>query len=280
MAGKESAGRVGRLVLGAVAAAALAGCATQSRVDELETTVRSLQDRHERLQQELERSRSEAALLRAERDQLTQTVQEMRAQHQQQAQQLSQADERFRAFQRRLDQVRLGELNPEIEAAFAALAARHPDLVEYDPVRGMLRFNSDLTFDSGSAVVKPEASRTLASLAEILTSQAAFGYDVHVVGHTDSQPLSAATRQRHESNRALSCHRAIAVAQVLADRGVPPQHILTAGWGEYRPLVPNTPSGNTPQNRRVEIFLTATTAGGSGAQAEVPQRPVPTEPTK
>ncbi|MCA9300137.1 MAG: OmpA family protein, partial [Phycisphaerales bacterium] len=61
--------------------------------------------------------------------------------------------------------------------------------------------------------------------------------------------------QRHPTNMHLSCHRAISVRRELIGMGVSSQKILAAGWGEMRPLVPNASNGNTPQNRRVEIYL-------------------------
>jgi len=50
---------------------------------------------------------------------------------------------------------------------------------------------------------------------------------------------------------------------------VPPDKMMVAGWGEFRPAVPNSgPKGNTPQNRRVEIYLTRSTATSLGGEAE------------
>jgi flagellar motor protein MotB len=64
---------------------------------------------------------------------------------------------------------------------------------------------------------------------------------------------------RHPTNRHLSAHRAIAVARALEQGGVPGDRIMIAGWGEYRPTAPNNPRGGTPANRRVEIYLVAST---------------------
>jgi chemotaxis protein MotB len=124
--------------------------------------------------------------------------------------------------------------------------------------------------------VKDGAKESLSALADVLNADEAAGYEIRIVGHTDSAVPSAATRQRHPSNMHLSVHRAIAVRNQLAGLGVPTDRMYAAGWGEHRPAVPNTPTGNTPENRRVEIFLTGTTAGsgggmsGSGADAGTP----------
>ncbi|MBZ0171420.1 MAG: OmpA family protein, partial [Phycisphaerales bacterium] len=155
----------------------------------------------------------------------------------------------------RLDNMEFTQLDPVTDDALRRLAGRHSDLVRYDPDRGMLQFASDLTFDSGSDAVKQQAMSSLSALAGILKSPEASGYDTRIVGHTDSQPLSANTRKRYPSNMHLSTYRAISVRNELIKLGVPAARMLAAGWGEYRPAVQNTQSGNTPANRRVEIYL-------------------------
>ena len=53
---------------------------------------------------------------------------------------------------------------PVVVTQIEDLSARYPGLFVYDRNRSMLRFNSDITFDSGSAVVKPQARAALAPL--------------------------------------------------------------------------------------------------------------------
>jgi chemotaxis protein MotB len=144
----------------------------------------------------------------------------------------------------------------------------------------MLRFASDLTFDSGSDVVKPEAKQALSAFSRVLLSPSAANYDVYIEGHTDSQRISPNTARRHPTNRHLSVHRSISVINELAAMGVPTSRLMAAGWGEHRPRVPNTPSGNTPANRRVEIYLTrpklsSAYASPSAAPAPAPARAEP-----
>ena len=143
----------------------------------------------------------------------------------------------------------------------------------------MLRFASDLTFDSGSDIVKDQAKQALSALGNILKSSAASPYEVFIVGHTDSQRISGGTAQRHPTNMHLSCHRAIAVRSALAGMGVPADKMFAAGWGENRPAVPNTGNGNTPANRRVEIFLTRSTASSMGGEIDTPTTATPDRET-
>lgn len=155
-----------------------------------------------------------------------------------------------------------GTLDPETDSALRELAAQHPDLIEYVPELGLLRFKSDVTFASGSDQVNASARSTLQQLASILNG-AARNYDVKVLGHTDSQPVVRA-RAQHPTNMHLSAHRAISVRNELVNMGVEPARFEVAGRGEFDPLVPNTASGNTPRNRRVEVYLTKPTGRALG----------------
>jgi len=163
--------------------------------------------------------------------------------------------DRLRQLNDDLGSLKFAALDPTTDAALRELAGQYPDLLEYDSARGMIRFKSDLTFASGSDEVSDAGRRSVDALGKILMSSAASGYDVRIVGHTDSQRMSAATAARHRSNWHLSTHRAISVGKELVSMGVAPTRVEAAGRGEYDPLVPNSGNGNTPQNRRVEVFL-------------------------
>jgi chemotaxis protein MotB len=160
---------------------------------------------------------------------------------------------RLREMQERLDRMKFGSLDPQTDAALRELAAQHPDLIEYIPELGLLRFKSDVTFDSGSDAVKDAARPTLRQLAEILNG-AAGSYDVKILGHTDAQGISR-TKAQHPTNMHLSAHRAISVRRELVGMGVAAPRFEIAGRGEFDPIVPNGPDGKAAQNRRVEVYL-------------------------
>lgn len=266
--------RVGRAagVLGALGLF-VGGCANQQAMDDLRDANRSLTDRNLVLQRSLQESQNEIALLQKERAALDSAVAEYQKQLTSARGSLSEREAAVRNLAKDLAAIRFGPLDEATAAALAKLAADNPELIKFDPALGMLRFSSDLTFDSGQDVVKEGAKASLGAFAKILTSTTGANYEVMIVGHTDSQPVSAATRDRgHASNLHLSAHRAIAVKNVLAGMGVPRDRMLIAGWGEFRPAVPNSANGNTPANRRVEIFLTRQTGSslGEASAAEPP----------
>src|SRR5262249_4657089 len=127
------------------------------------------------------------------------------------------------------------------------------------------------------------AQAALDALSKILTSGAASAYQVVIEGHTDSQKIAnPTTLKNHPTNRHLSAHRAISVIDELGKMGVPSDRMLAAGWGEFHPAVQNNANGNTPANRRVEIFLAKATSTGNNPAEPIAEKPTnkPTKSTK
>lgn len=252
--------RILRSGLAIVAAAlALGGCASQQSMDQLQDTNRSLTERNNDLSRQVQELQTENGLLQKQRTASEGAIGDLTRMNDQLKQQLAAAGVNIDDLMKRMGNLQLSQLDPETDRALRALAAQYPDLIKYDASKGMLRFASDLTFNSGDDSVQASARQSLEALAKILNSGAAAQYEVMIVGHTDAQKISGRTAPRHPTNMHLSAHRAISVRSALASMGVPADKMMVAGWGEFRPAVPNGPNGNTPQNRRVEIFLTRPT---------------------
>ncbi|MDX9910375.1 MAG: OmpA family protein [Phycisphaerales bacterium] len=262
-----------RMITGACAVVALGasmlgGCASQE-VSQLQSANRSLTSRNQELTQQLEECRSSSGILSQQTVENERLIASLRQTNQQLQQQLGMSEEQMRRFGDRLQGLALAPLDPETDRALQELARKYPNLIQYDAARGMLRFASDLTFGSGSADVSSEAASSLRALADVLKGSSAQSYEIQIVGYTDAQPISSGTAQRHPTNMHLSCHRAISVRQVLGNAGVAWDKMMAAGWGENHPIAPSGPRGNTPANRRVEIYLTRSSGGyastGSGS---------------
>lgn len=253
-----------------VAAAGLGGCVGQQPYDQLADANRSLTERNNDLLRQNQELSAENGLLQKDRTAKESAIADLTRLNSDMRAQLESMGVKFRDLASRMGGLTLGPLDEQTDKALAALAAQYPDLIKYDQARGMLRFASDLTFNSGDDGVQEGARASLGALAKILTSGAASQYEVFIVGHTDSQKISARTAPRHPTNMHLSAHRAISVRKELAGLGVPAEKMFVAGWGEYRPAVPNTASGNTPANRRVEIYLTRPTSSSEGGAEPAP----------
>jgi len=130
------------------------------------------------------------------------------------------------------------------------------DLVQYDDQTGMVRFKSDLVFNTGETSIKPDAVLQLKAFSQIMTMDSAKDFDVLVVGHTDNMPIKRAiTKAKHPTNWHLSVHRAISVKDELENGKIGPQRLSVKGFGEYHPLEPNQGTKGNKANRRVEIFI-------------------------
>ncbi len=155
------------------------------------------------------------------------------------------------------------ELPEPVRQAIKDLGDRYPGLFTFDAARGMFRFNSDITFDSGSSVVKPQAKAALTKLAEILSGDQTSNRQMTIIGFTDTDPVRKAKTIAHlkdlgkpASNLGLSEARAEAVAAVLRAGGVASRRMTTKGKGQADPVASNATAAGKAQNRRVEIYLT------------------------
>jgi len=151
-----------------------------------------------------------------------------------------------------------GVLPIELSTMLEDFASKE-DLVSYDPNSGVVKFKSDLAFESGRDIVTPVAKRSIELLCNILNTEQGKKFDIIIAGHTDDLRIGKpATKEKHPSNWHLSAHRAISVLRVLEENKVGSDRLSVHGFGEYRPVAPNKPNkkGN-PQNRRVEIYIVA-----------------------
>jgi chemotaxis protein MotB len=135
--------------------------------------------------------------------------------------------------------------------------ANNSNIVTYDPSRGLVKFKSDLLFESGSDTVATEAASAIKALCDILNSDQAKDFDIIVAGHTDDMRIAKpATLAAHRTNWHLSANRAISVMRQMANDNISETRMSIRGFGEFRPVAENAPNkkGN-PANRRVEIFI-------------------------
>ena len=105
---------------------------------------------------------------------------------------------------------------------------------------------NDISFDVGSAAIKPELRAVLDPFASSLQGDPSA--QVTIVGHTDSTGSDAL-------NNKLSIERADSVRDYIVTRGVAAGRVATAGRGDREPIADNNTDAGRAKNRRVEIFL-------------------------
>ncbi len=120
-------------------------------------------------------------------------------------------------------------------------------------------FQSEVLFATGSADIndqgKVELDKVASAIVDLIQEiPEDIPWVLQINGHTDKQPISGGGR--FKSNWELSAARAISVVEFFISRGIPPQRLVAAGYGEFQPLE----EGDTPdvfsKNRRIELKLT------------------------
>jgi chemotaxis protein MotB len=119
-------------------------------------------------------------------------------------------------------------------------------------------FQSEVLFDTGSAALRPEGKVELDKLATALAElekqiPPEIAWVLRIDGHTDVRPISS---PQFPSNWELSSARAISVVQYLISKGISPQRLVAAGFGEFQPLDTAQTEDAYRRNRRIELKLT------------------------
>jgi chemotaxis protein MotB len=119
-------------------------------------------------------------------------------------------------------------------------------------------FQSEIFFDSGQAVLRPEGKTELDKLATALAELISkipgeINWVLRIDGHTDVRPIASF---QFPSNWELSSARAISVVQYLISKGISPQRLVAAGFGEFQPLDTDKTEDAFRRNRRIELKLT------------------------
>ena len=119
-------------------------------------------------------------------------------------------------------------------------------------------FQSEVFFDAGQAVLKPEGRGELDKLGAIIADLARemppdLPWILRVDGHTDNRPIRS---PQFPSNWSLSTARAVAVVEYLVSKGIPADRIAATGFGEFQPLDVANNDDAWRRNRRIEFKIT------------------------
>lgn len=129
------------------------------------------------------------------------------------------------------------------------------DVVVEDSSRGLaIRLEEEVFFESGSAMIKPEARPLIGIIAGAVS--AIGNQQIRIEGNTDD---TAIFTSRYKSNWELSLDRASNVMKIfLTNYDFSPVNIAIAGYGQYRPIASNDSEAGRKRNRRVDIILLET----------------------
>jgi chemotaxis protein MotB len=117
----------------------------------------------------------------------------------------------------------------------------------------IVRFESNVFFNSGAAALLPDALPMLDHLISVFEKNIAKYTKIRIEGHTDDRPIHTA---QYPSNWELSTARAISTLRYILDNAqLDPGLFVPGGYSEYHPITTNDTDEGRAANRRVDFVL-------------------------
>ncbi len=118
--------------------------------------------------------------------------------------------------------------------------------------------SSGVLFNSASAELGEKGLESVNNIATIIKQidkeiPQDISWIIRVDGHTDNIPYQGSY---YKDNWELSSARALSVVYHLIEKGIPPERLVSAGFGEFHPINKGRDADALAQNRRIEIKLT------------------------
>ena len=111
-----------------------------------------------------------------------------------------------------------------------------------------IKLKKQVHFQHDSAEILPDSQAIIEELADLMSKRPDIK-NVEVQGHTDDTGAAA-------YNLRLSQSRAQAVVDAISSHGIDASRMTAKGYGQEKPLVPNTTEPNRAKNRRVQVMIT------------------------
>jgi len=111
-----------------------------------------------------------------------------------------------------------------------------------------IKLKKQVHFQHDSSEILPDSLAIIEELADLMSKRADIK-NVEVQGHTDDTGTAP-------YNLRLSQARAQAVVDAIASHGVDASRMTAKGYGQEKPLVPNSTETNRAKNRRVQVMIT------------------------
>jgi chemotaxis protein MotB len=149
--------------------------------------------------------------------------------------------------------VTVAGMQSELDKVKAELGQKQPQ-VQVETKNGQIRFTilNEVLYDAGKSELKGDGLAILDSVLDVVQKEYA-DRKVMIEGHTDSDPIK---QSNWPSNWELSSARSMAVLHYLiTKKGVAPERLSAAAFGEFRPVAPNDTDANKRLNRRAVIVV-------------------------
>lgn len=213
----------------------------ENRIKELQNTIAERTNSVREWEQNAEQKQLEIAKLRQELDA---TAQEKLRVEQEKARVEAEKEKAIAELNRTYNNL-VAELKEEIKQGEIEVVQLKDKL--------SLSMVEKILFDSGSSVIKKHGKEVLDRVAGILKKVS--DRQIRIEGHTDNVPIGERIKEKFPTNWELSTARATNVVKYLIEKGVDPNLLSPAGYGQYRPVAPNDTEEGRAKNRRIEIVL-------------------------
>lgn len=118
-----------------------------------------------------------------------------------------------------------------------------------------ITFRDRVFFDGDSYVLKEDGKKVLESFSAAIAPAADSVKEIQVLGHTTQADPNV--QNELVSDRILSSERsAVVVAYIQQKNVIEPKKLVSAGYGQFRPIDTFKTEEGRRQNRRVEILIT------------------------
>jgi outer membrane protein OmpA-like peptidoglycan-associated protein len=139
------------------------------------------------------------------------------------------------------------DVEPRADVRASLSINRQPEKPNVVVTNRELKLRKKVHFQHDSADILPDSMALVQEAADVLKRRTEIKL-LEIQGHTDNTGTPA-------YNKRLSGERAQAVRQALVDHGVEGSRLIAKGYGQDRPLVPNTSDANRARNRRVQLII-------------------------
>jgi len=139
-----------------------------------------------------------------------------------------------------------GAAQPPPSPWLAGPTSTNSNFVEND---GELVIGDPIVFQTGKEQLKPESIPALGVVGSYLRAKPEVTL-MRIEVHTDSMG-------NDQANQVLSERRALTVARFLVANGIDCRRLIAVGFGETKPIAPNTTAEGRAMNRRTTFFTAA-----------------------
>jgi chemotaxis protein MotB len=229
--------------------------AASARITSLEGDLKSQQDVSQQALAQVEILNQQIAALRRQLGALEQALDASESRNTESQSKIADLGQRLNvALAQRVQE--LSQYRSDFFGTLRKILADRPDI---EVVGDRFVLPASVLFSTASDDLSDSAKGELDKIADAIVTlegqiPANIPWVIRVDGHTDVRPV--APTSGFKSNWELSAARAIAVVRYLIGRGVEPQHLVAAGFGEYQPLDTGETEEAYARNRRIELKLT------------------------